>query len=187
VDRWKLIKRDLVYRAKPHIEVFSDTVALPDGRVVEGFHHIALADYAAAVTETADGRFLLIRQYKHGVGGVSLTLCGGGINAGEDPLRAAQRELLEEAGYEAPEWTKISELITHANQRCAKGHIFHARGARKVAEPNSGDLEDMEVVLMPRDDVRRALQHNEVKLASAMASLALVIGGIVPSAEPRRG
>jgi ADP-ribose pyrophosphatase len=125
-------------------------------------------------------RFILIRQYKHGVGDVSLTLPGGALNEGEDPLTAAKRELLEETGHEVPSWRPIVHFVTHANQRCSAGHMFFAEGAVEVAPPDSGDLEEMELVYLAEPELRRAMLHNEVRLSSALAALGMVLAGIVP-------
>src|SRR5205807_4886723 len=134
---WKLLAREPVYAAPPWLKLYSDTLELPDGQQLTGWHHVALLDFAGIVARRRDGRFILIRQYKHGVGDVSLTLPGGALNDGEDPQEAAKRELLEETGHEAPRWRPIISFVTHANQRCSAGHMFYAEDAVEVAVPDS--------------------------------------------------
>ena len=175
---WKLLSREPVYDAPPWLRLYSDTLELPNGEQIAGWHHVALLDFAGIVAKRRDGRFILIRQYKHGVGEVSLTLPGGALNHGENSLEAAKRELLEETGYEASTWRPIINFVTHANQRCSAGHMFFAEDAAEVAEPNSGDLEEMELVFLTEAELRRALARNEVKLSSAIAALGMVLAGI---------
>jgi ADP-ribose pyrophosphatase len=175
---WKLVSRDQVYADPPWLKLYSDTLELPDGKRLSGWHHVELLDFAGIVARRTDGRFILIRQYKHGVGDVSLTLPGGAMNAGEAPLAAAKRELLEETGHSAPSWRPIISFVTHANQRCSAGHMFYAEAAEPVAAPDSGDLEEMELVYLGEAELRRALMRNEVRLSSAIAALGMVLAGI---------
>lgn len=64
---------------------------MPNGKVVDNFHQVAMPEYAVVVARTTDGRVIMERQYKHGVGKVSLLLPGGLIEAGEKSLLAAKR------------------------------------------------------------------------------------------------
>lgn len=180
MEKWTVSDRKEVYADLPWLRVFSETVHLPDGRVVEGFHQVQLLDYALMVVERDDSRFIVIRQYKHGVRDISLTPPAGGMNPGEDPLETAKRELMEETGHEATGWRKLTEMVTHSNQRCSVGHLFYAQGARQVAAPDSGDLEEQEILYLTREEIRAAIRNGEVKSASALAALSLVIGGILP-------
>src|SRR3954463_14451488 len=68
------------------------------GRVHEGFT-FACPDWVAVVPVTADGHFVLVRQYRHGVDAPTLEIPGGIIDEGQDPAGAALRELREETGY----------------------------------------------------------------------------------------
>ena len=88
----------------PWIQLSVEQVRLPDGRVVDDYYRIKLPDYAMVFAQTTDGKIIMERLYKHGIGRVSLGLPAGLVHAGEDPLAGAQRELLEETGYEASEY-----------------------------------------------------------------------------------
>jgi ADP-ribose pyrophosphatase len=181
MQKWILLDRCEVYADPPWLRVYSDRVRLPSGQEIDGFHQVELLDYASMVVEREDGRLILIRQYKHGVRDVSLTLPAGGLNPGEDPLDCARRELMEETGYEAFGWTKLTEIVAHANQRCCIGHVFHATGARQIAEPNSGDLEEQELVYLTREETIAAIRGGGIRVAGSLAALALVVGGILPA------
>lgn len=175
---WKLRQRRTVYQHEPWLKVHADTVELPDGRLVEDYHRVDMTDFAIAAAETGDGKFIVIRQFKMGVGAVSLTLPGGMIDPGESPVQAAQRELLEETGYIAEEWAPLHRIVLHGNHRCCEGHIFYARNARLVATPQSGDLEEMEFLLLDRTQIRQALARNEFVLAGTASAMAFILAGI---------
>jgi ADP-ribose pyrophosphatase len=169
---WQILKDREVYAAPPWITVHRQQLRLPNGRIVEDYHQIDLRDYVIIVAQTPDGKYLIERQYKHGVGKVSLLLPGGVIEDGEEPLPAAKRELLEETGYEADEWRGMGVYVSNANYGCGRAHVFIARNARKVAEPHSGDLEDMEILLMDSSELIEAIRAGEMTVVGAVAAVA---------------
>lgn len=171
---WIVLESRETYSSPPWISVSKQRLRLPDGREVAGFHRVVMPDYALMWPELPDGRVLAIRQYKHGVGEASLTFPAGTLGVGEDPLACAKRELLEETGHEAAAWRSLGRYVMHANTYGNAGHLFVATGCHKVAEPNSGDLEDMELLAMTRDELFAAARQGEFKLISQLAMLALV-------------
>ncbi|MEP6717408.1 MAG: NUDIX hydrolase [Terriglobia bacterium] len=52
----------------------------------------------------------MVREWKYAVDRPSLEVVSGGVEPGEEPLEAAQRELREEAGLEAREWTPMGRV-----------------------------------------------------------------------------
>ena len=86
-----------------------DTVALPDGQyaVREYLEHPGAVAILAILD---DGRVLLERQYRYPIAQAVIEIPAGKLNAGEDPLLCAQRELQEETGYTAKHWSKIRRI-----------------------------------------------------------------------------
>ncbi len=82
-------------------------IELPDGRRIPDWTWIVTPDFVNVIPITDEGDVLCFRQTKYAVEGVSLAPVGGFIDPGEDPLTAAKRELLEETGYEAEDWTSL--------------------------------------------------------------------------------
>ena len=124
LDPWQVVESRPTFVARPWIDLSCQQVRLPDGRLVDDYYQIKLIDYAAVFARTVDGLVVLERQYKHGIRKVSLTLPGGAINEGEDPLAAARRELLEETGYVADDWRSLGAYVASANYGCGKAHVF---------------------------------------------------------------
>ena len=86
-----------------------DTVSLPDGQyaVREYLEHPGAVAILAVLD---DGRILLERQYRYPIAQAVIEIPAGKLNAGEDPLLCAQRELQEETGYTAKRWSKIRRI-----------------------------------------------------------------------------
>ena len=170
---WRTLDRRVLLDRKPWFKVGEETIALPDGTVVSDFGFIDMLEFAVIVATTAAGETILIRSYKHGIHGVSLSLPGGGFHDGEDPLAGARRELLEETGYEADRWELLGRFVVDPNYGCGAMHAFIAHGARKTAQPESGDLEEQELVVLAFPDALAKLRAGEVAQLSSAAALGL--------------
>jgi len=172
-DCWSLLESRKVFEAGARLKVLRQTVCLPDSRVVDDYYQIDLPSFAAIYAVTETDQVLLLRQYKHGVGQICLTLPGGQVDPGEDAEFSARRELLEETGYGGGRWLAGPSLVLHGNQRIAMAHIFVATHVIKLAAPNSGDLEDAELITRSRDEVRRALTRGDMPITSHVAAVGI--------------
>lgn len=170
---WRTLARRTLLARPPWLEVGDERIGLPNGGEVEGFLWIRTRDFVAAVAVTERQEVVLIRSYKHGPRKISLAVPAGYIERNEEPLAAAKRELLEETGYASDEWSSLGSYIVDGNYGVATEHVYLARGARKVTEPASGDLEDMEVVVSPLADVSAQLRGGEISQLSSAAALAM--------------
>ncbi len=170
---WEVLRRREIADARPWLRLWAEDLRLPDGRTVEGFYTIEAPDYAVIVALTPDGRVVVERNYKHGPRRVCLNLPAGYLEPGEAPLAAARRELREETGYAADEWTPLGQFAESGNRGAGTAHLFLARGARRVAEPDAGDLEALEIGLMPFDDLLDAVREGDVAVLSIAAAIGL--------------
>jgi ADP-ribose pyrophosphatase len=171
---WRTTARRELLAAPPHrIAVWVETVELPDGRVIDDYYQAALADHVVIHACTADGLLVCLRQYRHGARRVGLTLPAGQIEPGEDPLAAAQRELLEETGYRSAAWTALGAYPISGTQGVATAHLFQAELAERVAAPRSGDLEDSDVETLSPAVVDRAVADGEFLILTDVAAVGL--------------
>ncbi len=173
---WKTLSRKQVLRRGKFLTLEDHDVELPDGRVIEGWPWLVMPDYVNIMAETPGGEFVCFRQTKYAIGaGTSLAPVGGYVEPGESPDAAARRELLEETGYEAPEWISLGSYVADGNRGGGVAHLFLARGARKTGTPGSDDLEDQELQIISRPELERALEAGEFKVLAWCANVALTL------------
>ena len=110
-----------------------DTVRLPDGRQATR-EYVLHPGAVMVVAMHDDGRVVLERQYRHPLGRVMIEFPAGKLDAGEASLACAQRELLEETGYQAREWAYAGQLhpvIAYSNEFI---DLWFARGLSAGAQ-----------------------------------------------------
>lgn len=173
IKPWRTVERRVLIDRKPWFKVGEETVLLPDGKIVDDFGFIDMLDFAVIVPVTAAGETILLRSYKHGIRGVSLSLPAGGFQSGEEPLAGAKRELREETGYEGDRWESLGRYVVDPNYGCGAMHAFMAHDARKVSDPDSGDLEEQELLVMPVDDAVARMRAGEISHLASAAALGL--------------
>ena len=117
---WQVLASREIYSAPPWVRLSLQQIRLPNGQVVSDYHRVEMPEYAVIYAETTGGKIIVERQYKHGIGQVSLTLPAGLVESQEDTFQASQRELREETGYSAPSgvtWEALSRTPTTAAAR----------------------------------------------------------------------
>jgi ADP-ribose pyrophosphatase len=175
IKPWRILGSRQVYAAPPYLAVSVETVVLPDGRVIDDYHHIRAGDFVSIIPETSDGRIIMLRQYRHGVRRIGLALPGGRLDVGETPESAAKRELREELGAEAQSWRALSSWTTSCTYGFSTSHYFHAAGVARIAAPVADDLEGGELVELTRGEIRRALDTGEILSLGHAAPLAFFL------------
>jgi ADP-ribose pyrophosphatase len=109
------------------LKVRKDTVSLPDGKLT-GREYIVHPGAVVILPVFDDGRILLERQFRYPLDRVFIEYPAGKIDAGEDTLACAKRELQEETGYTATHWQHLSTIhnaIAYSDEHL---EIFLARG-----------------------------------------------------------
>lgn len=175
MESWKTLNRRTILNHSKFLRVESHTVQLPDGQIIEDWPWVITPDFANVIAETEDGRFLCFRQVKYSIDGPTLAPVGGYLEPGEDPLLSAQRELLEETGYEAGEWTELGRFPVDGNRGAGTAYLYLARGARQIAPRNADDLEEQTLLFLSRAELEAALLAGEFKLLPWATAVALAL------------
>ena len=161
---WRTLARRTILNHSQYLEVESHTIELPDGQVISDWPWVISPDYVNVLAITAEGKYICFHQTKYGVEGTSLAPVGGYMDPGEEPLDAAKRELLEETGYEAPEWISLGGYRVDANRGLNTAYFYVAREARCVTERHADDLEEQQLLLLSHAEMDAALEGGEFKV-----------------------
>ncbi len=157
------------------LRVEERAVETPRGQLIPNWPWVITPDFINVVAITETGQFILFRQDKYSIDGLSLAPVGGYLEPGEEPLHCAQRELHEETGYVAEEWTALADFPVDGNRGAGRAYFFLAERARRAGEPVVDDLEVQEPLLMKREEVEAALRMGEFKLLPWAAIIALAL------------
>ena len=102
--KWKVLSREYLAR-EPWFTVRRDRVELPDGRQIPGYYVFEYPAWVNVLARTADGLYLFVSQYRHGLGETHYELVAGVSEASDAGMEAAaRRELAEETGYGGGCW-----------------------------------------------------------------------------------
>jgi 8-oxo-dGTP pyrophosphatase MutT (NUDIX family) len=170
-ESWEVLSSRQVINT-PFLRIRSEKIALPDGTIISDYYIIENRGWVGVVPITEDGRFIINKQYKHGIGLEVLEFPAGGIDPHEtDPLVAAQRELMEETGYSA-EPGQI-DLLSHmfANPTGSASEIwwYLARNVRKTGEQKVDPAEVIENILLTPAELVDLLHSERFKVQGHIA------------------
>jgi ADP-ribose pyrophosphatase len=171
MKQWKTLSKQIILPYNDFLTVENHEIELPDGKIIDKWPWIITPDYVNIVAVTEDEKFIVFRQTKYAVEGVTLAVIGGYIEPGESALAAAQRELLEETGYEAKEWIELGKYPVDANRGAGNANFFLAKNAKRTHKINKDDLEEQEMLFLTLDEINHALIQDEFKCLSWTAAM----------------
>ena len=94
---WKTIESRPVVSSR-YVNVLKNAIQLPSGETIDDYYTVTIPEASAIVAITEEGKLVLKTEYRYACGEDLIEIPAGGIEKGESPLQAAQRELLEETG-----------------------------------------------------------------------------------------
>lgn len=122
---WTVVASRVVY-SDPWIDVRKDDVIRPDGK--PGTYSVVAVRRGVTVLALDDeGVLHLTEEFHYGVGRVTLEGVSGGMEAGEEPLQTARRELAEELGIHARNWTDLGTVDPFTSSVDSPTRMFLAR------------------------------------------------------------
>lgn len=164
----ELYQRHTVFAGRV-LDVGEEEHVLPNGRVAT-FEVIRHPGGAAVLPVLADGRVLLIRQYRPALGAMLWEIPAGRLEPGESPEACVHRELAEEAGLLAGRLVPLGGLWSAAgfcDEHVALFAAFDLQAVPLAPEPD----EIIEPVVMPLNEALRLLFQGEIRDAKTQLAL----------------
>lgn len=158
--KWKTLTSKYISNHK-YFKARVDQCEMPDGKIVEEYFVVELPESACALAVTEDGMSVMVKQYRYAMDETMLELPGGFIDAGENQVAAMARELQEETGYAFDNIYHVGKIAANPGLLNNYTHLFLATGGKKVGEQSLDHNEDIDVILMPLDQVKNMLKENQ--------------------------
>lgn len=170
---WKLLKTEYLVDA-PWLKVAKETCELPNGKVINDFYTLWQPDWVLILARTAEGKWVMTEQYRHGSQTIELEFPAGIIDKGETPEQAALRELQEECGYRIDSSTTpialcapgsaqndtvrfIGTFPVNPDRHRGKFHIVFIDGVVKAGETHFDSTEDIESFELSDEDLQKKM------------------------------
>lgn len=168
--RDEILERRTIFEGKV-VRLYLDRVRLPNGREAER----EVVSHRGAVGMVAlddEGCVYLVRQYRHATGEHLLEIPAGKLDAGEDPVECARRELLEEIGRRADSWRRLASFYTSPGFSDEVLHLYLARDLiRGEASPDEDEF--LEIMRLPLEAALNMVARGEIRDSKTVAGLAL--------------
>ena len=148
-----------------------EKVTLPNG-VTKDREVVRHPGAAAMVPLLDDGNVVLVKQYRHAVNNYLWEIPAGTLEPDEEPMACAERELVEETGYEATNFDKLTEILPAPGYTDEHIHIFLATGLT-LAEQRLEDDEVLTVQPTPFDKAIEMIKTGEIQDAKTIVGLLL--------------
>ena len=155
--------------------VFEDQVRKSDG-AIGMFNRINVRNSSIIIPLFKDGSILMVENYRHGARTNLLELPGGLIDADEEPLVAAKRELLEETGYQCSTISYINWTYTWPGRTTQKNFVFLAKGLKKIRKPNLEEFEYSKIRKLTRETVIQEIRSGNIKSSISISAILYTLG-----------
>ena len=169
----KRLARTVIYE-HPWVNLCVDRVEFPGGRIIEK-HHVLEFDHpaVAALVEDDCGQVLMLQVYRYTTDSIEWGVPAGMVEKDEPVLRAAEREVLEESGYETKDHDLIYTYYPMNGISNKVFHIAHCRAGHRTADFDTNEVR--EVKWASREEIQGMLEEGVVKDGLSLTALMLYL------------
>jgi ADP-ribose pyrophosphatase len=119
---------------------------------------------------TADGDVILVEQYRYAAAQNMLEIPAGTLEPGEDPIKCAERELQEEAGFFPGELVHLGEIFVAPGMTDERIQLYLARDLRSSRLPADDD-ELIQIIKMPFSEALEQIRSGKIRDAKTIIGL----------------
>ncbi|MEI2739605.1 MAG: NUDIX hydrolase [Chitinophagaceae bacterium] len=160
--KWKTISSEYIFNDR-WFKVRKEKCETPDGKIVDPYYVYDFPTWVGALPVTEDGKFVMVRQYRHALGETILEIPGGCVDdTDKDFEEAVAREVLEETGYSFSSLEYLGKISPNPSTNSNLLHMFLAKGGKKVALQKLDENEEIEVVLLTIEELKQLLKENKI-------------------------
>ena len=175
--KWKVLSSEYLIK-RPWLTARRDVVELPNGAINKEYYVLEYPTWINVTAITKDGEMVMVRQYRHGLGQTNFEIVAGVMEQGEEPIDAAKRELMEEAGYGGGEWREVAVVSANPSTTTNLTHCFLAIGVEKISGQHLDATEDIEVYLFKAEEVKEMIRRGELVQALMLVPLLKYFSGL---------
>ncbi len=143
-----------------------------DGYIKESYYVFEYPDWVNTIALTHDEQFVLVQQYRHGLGKTSFELCAGICDPDDlHPLTSAKRELKEETGFTGGEWSYWMSSCANPGTHTNMVHCYLAKGVVQTDAPELEPSEYLTVHVLDQTEVYDLLVNDKIVQSLHAAAL----------------
>lgn len=170
IKKWKILDSKYIIK-RPWLTARVDKVELPNGVIHPEYYVLEYPSWVNVIALTTDHQFVMVEQYRHGLGDVFTELVAGVAEENEQPLHAAQRELLEETGYGNGDWQLFTVLSANPGSMTNLSYTFIATNVEPISTQHLDETEDIAVRLLTETEIKAMLMDDRMKQSLMAAPL----------------
>lgn len=159
--QWKVLDSKYLHK-QPWLTVREEKCELPNGTIMPAYYVLEYPTWVTALALTKDNKVVMVKQYRHGLGVVSLETPGGVVDEGETAETAIARELVEETGYVFESYEYLGKISANPATSNNYMHMYLAKGGEKRQEQKLDATEDVEVELYTIEELKELLRGHKI-------------------------
>ncbi|WP_082631323.1 NUDIX hydrolase [Gracilibacillus massiliensis] len=135
----------------------------------QNFSYIEFTEGVCILAITEEQKIITLKQYRHPLQSTEIEFPAGMIDENEEPIVAAERELLEETGYHTEHWQSLDYFYPSPGSTTEKIHLFLAENVKKVSHQQLDELENIEVEEVEIKDFCRLVEKGNFRHGAGLA------------------
>ncbi len=173
--KWKVLSSEYLF-CDDWLKARKEVCERPDGKIIDPYYIVEYANWVCAVALTEDEQVVLIKQYRHALGEVCIEIPGGCVDKEDAGFEeAVKREVAEETGYVFSETEYLGFTSPNPAANCNLMHLFLLKGGVKRQEQDLDHNEDIEVMLVPLDELFDMVLTRKIHAAMHMTAVMLAL------------
>lgn len=183
IQRWKVLSESDISPSK-WFPLYRQTVRIHGGKIIDDYFISRLGDVAMVIPRMKNGLIAMVRQYKHGVGDITIEFPAGRIDRDEQPLDAATREVREETGIQCGDLISLGNMFPSPTKDSARLHGFFSPNCEVLHDVGFDENEDIETVFFSETEIEELIRDGNINCSDTVGlwlKYKLMQSAVVPS------